>query len=318
MTELSKEDLEELYTRRLTERVVELAEQAIKRRYLWINVAGGLAFMLVSWLGGAALLTNFVKASVDEQVKEQSAHLRALELETTASSATLKTKLAQIQETLDGMRETGKALGQKLQDTKDQASATEQQLTQIVGATNAVRKNSDDIAVLRRSVDQVVQLSEVVAQLEKAIARQASAAAATGTAAAAPVPAIAQAQATQITQSLSDTSKQLAQSTVFIQFSGAVTRAQIDAIRTALGHVLPITVPPAERVASRAREVRYFYDQDKLMAESVASATQRVLMDINFGPALTVASKSYVDYSKTKPSPGTIELWLGDLPAPRT
>jgi methyl-accepting chemotaxis protein len=136
--------------------------------------------------------------------------LRELELETTASAAMLKARLAQINDAMEEQRDHGKALDGKLKDATDQARTIEQKLGQIVGTTNSVTKNSSDIAVLRQSVEEVVKLSEVVAQLQKRVADLAGASAAP--------PQVQMAQAAQIAQSLTNASLQLGQATVFVQF----------------------------------------------------------------------------------------------------
>jgi len=315
MPEFKAEDMEELYTRRMTDRVVDLAEQTIRRRYLWINVTGGLAFAVVTWLGGSALISDFVKARVDDAVSIQSHEIRDTENKTLQTSAQTQTRLEQINEALQAANDTEKKLRQQLSELKDEEDSFKESFGQIVNATVILRKNSDDIALLKTSVADLARLSGTVDQLRSLIDDIAKQTPALSSKPQAPAAA---SQTEHITENLVATNKKLDEATVFVQFSGAVSRQQIDAIRTTLQDNLPISVPSAERVASKVQEVRYFYDSDKDLSDQVAAAAQSALIKEGFSEKIVVKSTSYVDYPKNKPPPRTVELWLGDLPKPRS
>jgi archaellum component FlaC len=315
MPEVKAEDLEEFYTWRMTDQVVERAEQIIRQRYLWISVTGGIAFAVVTWLGGAAIISELVKARVDDAVIKQSQAIHDAGDKVSSFSGETKARLAQVDARLQDTQDTEKKLAQQLNDLKGEADSFKDSLGQIVSATNTLSKNSADIALLKTSVADLAKLSSAVAQLQSLlddVAKQSP------TLASKLPPAAAQSQAVQITENLVATNKKLAEATVFVQFSGAVSRAQIDAIRSVLQRNLEISVPPAERVASKVREVRYFYDGDKDLSDKVAAAAQSALSEGGFGDNIIVKSTPLLNYPKAKPPPGTVELWLGDLPNPRS
>jgi hypothetical protein len=49
---------EELMTLRITSAVTEAVDQAIRRRYVWANLAVGAAIVVAGMFGGAALITT--------------------------------------------------------------------------------------------------------------------------------------------------------------------------------------------------------------------------------------------------------------------
>ncbi len=74
----------------------------------------------------------------------------------------------------------------------------------------------------------------------------------------------------------------------------------IDALR-AMG----VQAPPSEQIASAKglAEARYFFPEDKPVAEQVATALSAFNGDRKLGVL-------YVANVPVKPSPGTIEVWL--------
>jgi hypothetical protein len=60
---------EELLTFRITAAVTEAVDQAIRRRYIFANIAGAAAIVLVGWLGGTSLIASQVKERVDTAVQ---------------------------------------------------------------------------------------------------------------------------------------------------------------------------------------------------------------------------------------------------------
>ena len=313
MPEVKAEDLEELYTRRMTDQVVERAEQIIHRRYLWISITGGLAFAVITWLGGATLISDFVKARVDDAVIKQSQAIHDTEGRANTAIGEMRPRLEQVDETLQDAKVTEKKLVQQLHDLKEEANSLKDQLEQIVSARNTLQKNTEDIALLKTSVDDLATLNKTEAQFQGLLEELAKE---SPTMASKVPPAAAQSQALQTTEHLVETNKKLAQPTVFVQFSGAVSGAQIDALRSAL-QKLDMLVPAAERVPSKVREVRYFYAADKDLSDQVAKAAQTALSESGFGDQIVVKSTPLLNYPKLKPPLGTVELWLGDMPSPR-
>jgi len=91
-------------------------------------------------------------------------------------------------------------------------------------------------------------------------------------------------------------------STVFLQYVGPTEkrRSVIDALR-AMG----VQAPPSEQIASAKglAEARYFFPEDKPVAEQVATTLSAFNGDKKLGVL-------YVANVPVKPSPGTIEVWL--------
>ena len=90
--------------------------------------------------------------------------------------------------------------------------------------------------------------------------------------------------------------------TVFLQYVGPVDRR--DAVLANLD-ALQVQTPPGEHVdtAAKLAEVRYFWGDDKPMAEQIAAQ----LSACNAAVALKVAALTSFP---NRPSPGTIEVWL--------
>jgi hypothetical protein len=90
--------------------------------------------------------------------------------------------------------------------------------------------------------------------------------------------------------------------TVFLQYVGPTEkrRSVIDALR-AMG----VQAPPSEQIASAKglAEARYFFPEDKPVAEQVATTLSAFNGDRKLGVL-------YVANVPVKPSPGTIEVWL--------
>ena len=96
--------------------------------------------------------------------------------------------------------------------------------------------------------------------------------------------------------------------TVFIQYGKSVAPEVAQAVGTTLegsGYV----VPSEDRMPNDAREVRYFYAEDRAAAGELARSTSAALAGLGFGE-LGVEVKDFTAWTKAKPRPGTLELWL--------
>ncbi|MCZ8190905.1 MAG: hypothetical protein O9326_14495, partial [Microcystis sp. LE19-338.1B] len=110
-------------------------------------------------------------------------------------------------------------------------------------------------------------------------------------------------------QSLAEKRKR---TTVFFQFAGG-KRPQAEALSDALKKADYI-VPGEDREGEAAgkHEVRYFYNQDRVAAESLAQDATRALRNLGYSISQVpnIEAKSFVSYRGKKPSQGTVELWL--------
>jgi hypothetical protein len=95
---------------------------------------------------------------------------------------------------------------------------------------------------------------------------------------------------------------------VYFQFAG-VKREEAEAISRRLA-AAGYTMPGEERTGNAAglHQIRYFFPQDEWRAKGLAGDVNRVLADAGYRADVEVRDRT--DYSGTKPSPGTIELWL--------
>jgi uncharacterized phage infection (PIP) family protein YhgE len=302
--EQKTKDIEELYKYRIAKDVTSDVEETLKRKYLWINVSGALAFLIVSWFGGSAMLSGFVRNRVDEAIKEQKTEFDSESREATRRSAETKQRLAQLDETAEELKSQEKRLADQLSDLKGQA-------TDLFNASVTLRKNSEDIVLIKESLSNLPKLTEQIASIQNLVTSLASSRPDLSTQAAA---LKANNETINIQRSLANTNQTLAQKTVYIQFSGDVTRDQIHRVADLLKSNLSIRVPEPERRAFSVREVRYFYDDDKNLAEDLASKAVEALKQLGFG-SVDIKVTPLGEFSK-KPPTGTVELWLGALPKP--
>ncbi len=100
--------------------------------------------------------------------------------------------------------------------------------------------------------------------------------------------------------------------TVYFQFAG-VERDVAKALRAGMA-AENFNMPGEERtgIAAGLHEVRYFFPEDQAAAEKFTDAVNRWLEANRFEAAVNV--RDYTGYSRAKPKPGTIELWLEPKP----
>jgi hypothetical protein len=68
-------------------------------------------------------------------------------------------------------------------------------------------------------------------------------------------------------------------------------------------------VAGVERAPSTVREVRFFYSEDKQLAEHLAANARSILEDAGFFPA-NVGIRDLTYWQRAKPPKATVELWL--------
>ncbi len=100
---------------------------------------------------------------------------------------------------------------------------------------------------------------------------------------------------------------------VVLQYSDAGDRGRVDALRYALqAELAPAQVPLGEKVSARGNgDVRYFFPDDKALAERVARATELALARQGVTVRLRPQARSAKEFPRA--APGTVEVWLPPL-----
>jgi len=288
---------EELLTLRVTAAVTDAVDQAIRRKYMWVNVAVAAAIMVAGIFGGATLITSLVRERVDTAVKANDHDIQRNRENLAEVAGEIKVRVAQFNDSNE--------LLQKIQKDLTDIDSTINERALI---KNMLSAHSLSISALEAQTKNLADLATTVEQLRNTLASIATKVQIDTTALTkAPSPQ-------EISASLTDANTGLASPTVFLQFSGAATRSDAQQISAALKQ-RGFRVPGEERVASNVKEVRYFYDgEDEKAAQKLAADTMEILSEKGFGE-VTVQTKNLRNYSRTKPQRGTLELWLGGLPA---
>jgi|SRR5215471_3862974 len=297
---------EELMTLRITSAVTEAVDQAIRRRYIWVNLSVGAAIVVAGLFGGAALITSTVKDQVDAKVSSILSDTQANTKLVSELNGQQKEMRSHIIEYIDELKSKSEKLKTELDDMDTQVRQMTYALDDRAVIKNQLASQSHSISVLQEQANRIADLANTVQQLNTVV---------TGIAVKVQTDtsALAKAPSPQaISSSLTEANTGLGKPTVFFQFSGAISRAEVQQISAALKE-RGFRVPGEERVAGSAREVRYYYRDDQPVAEDLARKTTDILGGKGLGN-IQVQAKSLINYAGTKPPTGTVELWLGELP----
>ena len=96
--------------------------------------------------------------------------------------------------------------------------------------------------------------------------------------------------------------------TVYLQFSGRIAPDKAEQIASVLRED-GFEVPGVERASSTVREVRFFYSEDKQLAEHLAANARSILQNAGLLHA-DVGIRDLTYWQRAKPPKGTVELWL--------
>lgn len=306
MAALDDGEREELLARRLIERVTEAADQAIRRRYLWVNITAASAFAAVTVLGGFSLITTHVRAKVEEAVTRQSDELNRLNSEIARWEAAARERHAQIDDAVAATSAQLDDITDKIEELQRVSATLDANLVRLTGTTGTVAQNAEDIVSLRAALGELTTLGGAISQLQAVVADLA----ADALALAAQVGGFTPTAAT--VARLTETRELLARPVVFVHFSGAVDRPVIQSIGQGLKDI-GYRVPGEERIASSAREVRFFHAADAVLAQTVADDTNQLLRQQGFD-GIRVQAIDLTGWPRAKPPVGTVELWLGNMP----
>ena len=209
---------------------------------------------------------------------------------------TLEGKLSNSSEMLKILEGKTQELNNKLREVK---ALTDRDLDPLNSAVKSLQSNLIELAIQVDKLNTIVTVSVQKSGGESAQAAQQRKAA---------IQSVI--SATQKTgQSLAEKRER---ATVFFQFAGG-KRHQAEALSAALKKADYI-VPGEDREGEAAgkHEVRYFHNQDRVAAESLAQDATRALRNLGYSISQVpnVEVKSLVSYGGKKPSQGTVELWL--------
>lgn len=144
---MNEDDREELLWRRVADKVAEGANRQIKDRYFW----AALIFAVVSWLGGAALITSIVQLRVTEKMEPAQMAVAQAKLLTEQLSASLNEAQKGAAKLTEALKETN----QKLDVALNNEGNLERQLEAFQSAAQlAFNQFNDRVKVLGTAVAQ--------------------------------------------------------------------------------------------------------------------------------------------------------------------
>jgi hypothetical protein len=144
---VNEEDREELLWRRVAEKVVEGADRQIKGRYFW----AALIFAVVSWFGGAALITSIVQLRVAEKMEPAQMAVAQAKLLTEQLSTSLNEAQKSAAKLNDALKETN----QKLEVALNNEGDLERQLEAFQSAAKlAFNQFNDRVKAIGNAVTQ--------------------------------------------------------------------------------------------------------------------------------------------------------------------
>jgi chromosome segregation ATPase len=177
-----------------------------------------------------------------------------------------------VNEIIDEVKVKSNKLKEQLDGISDQVEKTNFTIEDRAVIKNQLASQSHSISVFQEQANKLAELANTVQQLNAAVTVIA-------TKAQVDTSALAKAPSPQaISTSLTEANTGLSKPIVFLQFSGAVTRPEIQQISAELKE-RGFRVPGEERVAGPAREVRYFYPDDGPVADDLARKTTDLLRE---------------------------------------
>lgn len=269
----------------------------------------------------AALDASEAADDAEKEVARANAELSALTTWRNQGQAKLDKSLDDLESSKIRIRDTLTGIDTALAGIREKLKNTEEQIDSV--QTNSGNKFAAYFLSAQKFEPLITNLSAEVIRLGEEISSLKAARTATvsvpstgggGTGAVvvpsvpAQPPANVAIQQQQIQQSLK-TLNAAPDTTIFFQFAGYATRADVKAIAARLAE-RGYKMPGEERIGSAAglHEVRYFYTEDKDRAERAVNDINQVLSAQGYRAEVTL--ESLTDYPKTKPRRGILELWL--------
>lgn len=315
MEELDEDRLE-LLERRLADRVTERVRSDL---FSWYAAIGTAVITVCGILGVNVVLSirteikSEIKQEFEQELQVKRDEVRELISETRLKAKEAKVIIEQVQRELRAFRPQAEGLDNNIQKVKilddkiqklDKISTnldiTSQKYSQPLGSSvDSLQSQLKELAIQVDKLNSIVTVSVQKPGGESAQAAQQRKAAIQSV-----ISATQKAE-----QSLA---KKRERTTVFFQFAGG-KREQAEALSEALKKADYI-VPGEDREGGAAgkHQVRYFYTQDRVAAESLAQDATRALRNLGYSISQVpnIEAIPFVSYSGKKPSQGTVELWL--------
>lgn len=313
---MTPEDIQELYERRLSDKVAASVEQAIRRRYAWI----GAVALVATWAGGAALIRTMIQGVVDEEVKlEVAAHIKDYENIKSyiiQTDVTAKSEFIELEKGLDALKLRRKEMEDVLGETRNIADETRRKVDEITKSETILEQNINQSNLTVSQTNQRVQqqildlnnATKSVAQLADNIQHIQANLVALANGKSINVVTNDMSSTQRIADSVRQSTSSISEPIVYFEFAGDQARSTAEQIAEKL-RAGNVRIPGLERVSAKINEVRYYYDEDKGLAERVAENATRIARELGLGDT-TIKPISFTSYSKVKPPVNTVELWM--------
>ncbi|MFO1047601.1 MAG: hypothetical protein U1E52_06850 [Geminicoccaceae bacterium] len=306
-TNVSPEMLE-LLERRLADDVGDRVERTLKVRYAGIVAA----LLFVFGLAGYSWIDNLVVKAIGPVSQDAQRTITEMNVQldlARENKRKLDALIEQLTSDADAAQRRIESFQTRLTKQQEEFDGTLESINDQLGAVVVRRRELEADMVENRTslgtaLDETRKIVAELAQLTEDLADLAG----DGRADVAEQVAGLRRQA----QSLAERAQQAASgahiATVFLQYGKSVApdvaRAVGDALRGD-GFI----IPGEDRIPNDAREVRYFYADDREAAATLAGKTAAALAGLGYAD-LTVEVHDFTGWAKAKPRPGTLELWL--------
>jgi hypothetical protein len=298
----------ELLERRLAERVGDRVERTLKIRYAGIIAA----VLFVLGLAGYSWIENLVVKAIDPVSKDAERTMAEMNVQLDLardSKRKLDALIEQINTDADAVQRRVESFQNRLGEQQEEFERTLESINDQLAAVTVRRRELEaDLAQNSRGV--VTGLTHTrteVANLAR-LATDLTGLAAAGRVDAAQEADRLRAEARTILERAERAATGDYLATVFLQYGKSVPPEMAHAVGERLkakGYV----VPTESRMPNDAREVRFFYPDDRDAASRLATDVTAALQTMGLQD-LTVEVRDRTDWGKAKPRAGTLELWL--------
>jgi hypothetical protein len=245
----------------------------------------------------------------DDFIKERQAFLRTLQIETGKQSGVVGDLQIKTQNYIASAKEETEKLDEQREELSGDFTAIKKEFNLIQAQTD---KNTLDAnkfanaANLERLEDSVVALGAQLVAMNNQLDELAR------TTPSSSELSLQGADSFEIEKAISDVSTEKSftenETTVYFQFAGS-TRKLAEAISSRLVGKKYI-IPSEERISSAAglKEIRFYYETDRDRSKQLETDVNAILLSMGLQNDVTV--NDLINFDRTKPRRGTVELWL--------
>jgi len=315
MEELDEDRLE-LLERRLADRVTERVRSDLLKLY----AAMGTTAISVLGLFGWNIFQNLesgikenIKDNLEEEIKPTRIQINKQLAETEVLAKQANGIVEKVKKQLDAFQPQAENLDNNIKLMKELSVGVQELNTNLRSVQGSTERDLYPIASSVKSLQrQLIELAIQVDKLNTIVTVSVQKPGGESAQAAQQRKAAIQSVISATQKAEQSLAKKRERTTVFFQFAGG-EREQAKALSDALKKADYI-VPGEEREGGAAgkHQVRYFYTQDRVAAESLAQDATRALRNLGYSISQVpnIEAKPFVSYSGKKPSQGTVELWL--------